>query len=108
MTTFLKKLKTKLFGRSVQEIFNVVIYNGFYRYNDSVCHPSMCEAIRYAHVFGVITQTEVYKACDAIYSYMKDEKCGYLAISLKDRGLPHSYEDRLDIYKNWKHRPKLK
>lgn len=104
----IKTIKNRLFGRSVQEIFNEVIECGYYTENRlSDFHPYMCGSILDAYNHNIISKTERKKALAAIREYMKFGSSGYLAICLKDYGLPYSFKDRLHLYKNWKDRPKL-
>lgn len=94
--------------RSIQEIFNVVIEEGFYK---STSRSLMCSAIVDAFDAGVISLKEKDAAHEAIRDYLA-QTGEYDPIFLKSAfflsGLPYSFEDRLAIYKDWENRPKLK
>lgn len=94
--------------RSIQEIFNVVIEEGFYK---SPSCSLMCFALIDAFDAGVISSEEMDAAHEAIRNYLT-QTGEYNPIFLKSAlflsGLPYSFEDRLAIYKDWDNRPKLK
>lgn len=94
--------------RTVQEVFNDVIDEGFYfdesTYGKSARH--MCGALYYAWYNGHITEAEYQRADAEIREYLQDH--AFLRYALEVTGLPHEYEDRLAIYRNWANRPKLR
>ncbi len=102
---------TKLFNfihrwfypKTTQEVFNIVIDNGYYGTGASHRSDFMCIALSSAYTNKVITKDELAKATDEIDDYLN----GVLLLRsyLRDRDLPHSFNDRLAIYRDWANRP---
>ena len=92
--------------RTIQQIFNTVIDQGFYSSTSF-----MCTALFEARSLYAITASELQKANRAIHNYMrkmnKDIDCNHVSLKyvLSQRGLPCSDKDRLEIYRDWKNRP---
>lgn len=111
--------------RPIQEIFNIVIESGCYgehEYYKPVnddnlqsddCYWSedvrdfMCGALSVARHRGLISYMEADQAKTEIQKYLKPINRAYLSSALKDTGLPHDFNARLAIYKDWANRPDL-
>lgn len=70
----------------------------------------ICVSICYVYDQNLITRDEYVRAKDEISNYMDELSPKYyhafLTNALKEVGLPHEYEDRLAIFKDWENRPK--
>lgn len=99
------KLKQKMFGRTIQEVFDVVIKEGYYskNYTKSIF---MCIALASAYNNKVITLVEYKKCKKAISRYLGNSIL--LKNKLTKNGLPFNFDDTLKIYLDWGNRPKLK
>lgn len=100
--------------RTVQEIFNVVIAEGYYGefpfYTDNPFMTGfMCFALDRAYQESLITFNERDLAKREISRYLKALWGGIGGSNLKrclvKRGLPSTSKARLAIYKDWKNRP---
>lgn len=93
--------------RTIQEIFNAVIDEGFYsnEFIESKSSRWMCEAIHYAYVAELLTMEERRLALEEIKEYIQGYT--FLGSALSISNLPYKYEDRLAIYRNWANRPQL-
>lgn len=89
--------------RTIQEIFNAVIDNGYYE--DSEVKQFMCISLNAACKAGVITYEECYEATDLINDYIGE--WFFLEFALFNNGLPYDFESRLAIYRDWASRPVL-
>lgn len=85
--------------RSVQEIFDVVIGEGFYTKHSYW----MCPSLRSAFVEGVISRKEMVKARREIEIYLGPHYT--LESRLYFHDLPCKFSDRLAIYRDWANRP---
>lgn len=95
--------------RTIQEIFNLVIDNGFYEI-ESKGYAYMCHSLYSAYKNGCIGMDEVVLATDAIESYMQGSEVIALVTAL-DSGLgkeTSTFRDCLLVYKDWENRPELK
>lgn len=95
--------------RNIQEIFNVVIAEGFYQPNYLATHYSdyMCFSLDVAERRKVITKEEMKEAQEAIAIYLKEYLgCG-LETLLVEHNLPSDFPARLKIYQDWENRPEL-
>ena len=104
--------------RKLQEIFDVVIAEGFYGTDDNQAEY-MCNALNRAASAGVITWQERDKADSSISKYLRHlytgtprRICYTLAGAMTygiDGGVGFvSFDRTLKVYKNWKRRPKRK
>lgn len=97
--------------KNIQEIFNVVIAEGFYQPNYLATHYSeyMCISLKYAENRGVITKEEMYEALESIATYLKEDLDGIegLETLLIEHNLPSDFPARLKIYQDWENRPEL-
>lgn len=102
--------------RTVQQIFNLVIENGFYT---SLDNPFMCISIRSAYLASLITKEEKNKAEQAIAQYMdflrkKNNSISFSNMLYFNLFLIAKIIDRSSvgfrttkwIYSNWSSRPK--
>lgn len=97
--------KRLLFWRNwgdAQKTFDKVIDGGFY----NPYTPYMCFALDDAMDRGAISGRECAAAKKRIRGYLG--RWGFLDRVLCESKLPHSYEDKLKIYRDWANRPKLK
>lgn len=88
--------------KTIQGIFDAVIDRGFY---DSKATTFMCWALDDALNLNVITKVEHHIATNEIQNYLN----GWVTLqsALQRYDLPHSFPDRLAIYRNWANRPQL-
>lgn len=86
----------------VQKTFDKVIDGRFYTESSF----GMCDSLKLAHSYGVISKEELDNARRAIKAYLGDYI--FLETKLYHYGLPHEFPDRLAIYRDWKNRPSLK
>lgn len=100
--------------RTVQEIFNVVIDNKYFRPFDEVvlnvkrASVLMCRSLLLALFDDLISFEEYKKAVDDIELYLGTilpKKHSILKHLLEDLNRPSSFKDRLHIYRNWADRP---
>ena len=89
--------------RTTQEIFDVVIDEGFYGRDE---YGFMCNALKRAYTVGSITPTECTDALIDIAKYLNAYPT--LESLLVKSELPCAFPDRLAIYRNWANRPQLK
>ena len=82
--------------RSMQEILNVIIDNGFYG-ADSLC-IHMCISANYARGEGVISENERIMVIDEITKIIQTDT---LFTYLKGNGINNELVDRVFIYRNW-------
>lgn len=104
-----KKFIEWLTARSVQQIFNVVIDEGFYTnyYESEMCSNLMCVALSCAYHKKLITRAECLKAKAAIREYLGDDYM-FLQQFLQDNGYYFSFAARVTIYKDWENRPRFR
>ena len=95
--------------KNIQEIFNVVIAEGFYQQNYLATHYSeyMCVSLEYAERRKVITEEEMKEAQKAIATYLKEDLGYGLEPLLEEINLPYDFSARLKIYQDWENRPEL-
>lgn len=95
--------------KSVQEILDIVINHGYYKSHFEIrrTSPYMCVALDTAAMDGVITASEAYIAALAILEYLEPTRCVSLEDALQQSDLPHNFERRLRLYRNWAVRPTL-
>ena len=100
--------------RPIQEIFNLVIDEGLYAL--SFCQEYMCDALAEAHGGldePLITKQELLAAMDEIETYLRKPYEDFpppffsLEHALAYNELPHNWEARLAIFKDWENRPRL-
>lgn len=115
MTTYLKNFFRPLFyePRSIQEVFDIVIANNFYRHkrmknvnNENVSEPFMCFALELAHYYGYITSEELVRNQNAIDRYLGNPSMPLTAM-LQHNGFPHKPVDTLAVYLDWANKPRL-
>lgn len=82
--------------RSMQEVLDVIIDNGFYG-ADSLC-IHMCISANYASREGVISEDERIMVIDEITKIVQTDT---LFTYLKDNGIDNELVDRVFIYRNW-------
>lgn len=96
-------------ARTIQQIFNKVIKEGYYPRGGK--HPSfqyMCAALQYSAGAKVITGDEATKAKKSISKYLEPTGKTTLAAALRGtNAILNTVEERLAIYKDWKNRPAL-
>ena len=80
--------------RSMQEILNVIIDNGFYGTEVSY----MCNSINRAHREGIISENERIMVIDEIDKIVP---AATLFTYLKGNGINNELVDRVFIYRNW-------
>lgn len=88
--------------KTIQKIFDTVIDRGFYASKATIF---MCWALDEALYRDVITKVEHHIAINEIQNYLNG--WATLQSALQRHDLPHSFPDRLAIYKNWANRPQL-
>lgn len=85
----------------LQKTFDKVIDERFYTESSF----GMCDSLRLAHSYGVISKGEWDSARRAIRAYLGGHI--FLETKLYHNGLPCEFPDRLAIYRNWANRPSL-
>ncbi len=103
LTKLFNSIHRWFYPKTTQEIFNIVIDNGYYGTEASHREDFMCIALFSAYINKVITKDELAKATDEIDDYLNGVPL--LRLYLLDRDLPHSFNDRLAIYRDWTNRP---
>ena len=95
--------------RTVQEIFEVVIDNGFYaaKYIKDTSSPVMCYALLYAKGAGMITHPEYASAFEEVKGYIGGTGCPTLKMALDASNMKSDFNDLLMIYLDWEFRPEL-
>lgn len=111
---------------TLQEIFNTAIESGWYisrseykkrRINNR--NPGdpeylslyllswyMCDVLEECSLAGLISSEDLDKVSKSIKNYLGEFED--LETALCNNNLPFEFEDRLEIYKNWAKRPKIK
>lgn len=95
--------------RSIQEIFNVVIDSGYYSDTDNGRFMCISLNVAFYHA-GIITYEERLAAKKAIDDFLTGEWDSYafLYTALSTHYDLHTFEDRLNVYRNWEESQKLK
>ena len=97
-------LKTGKRNLPVQDVFNIVIDGGFYSQDNTVF---MCNALHKAYWDDFISCRELVKCTEQIEGYIGRSRISTLETKLKHNSLPHNFEHRLAIYRDWANRPVL-
>ena len=105
MFKLLKKLFTTEKPRTVQEVFNLTIDEGYYTEEEEVYSSYMCISLLYAYSYKLITKKEYVQNLCVIENYIGNTNP--LVVYLTRNSLPHSFEDLLAIYKDWDNRPAI-
>jgi len=101
LLTAAKKWSKARKDEEVQEILDRVI-------NTSGYEPMpMCSALKIAKQKRLVSEKEYKTAFREIEKYLLPTARIFLMGALKQEGLPHSREDCLRVYRDWKNRPKL-
>lgn len=95
---------------NIQDVFNKAL--PFYTTNFT---GGFCLCLSKAFDEGLITLVEMTDAHHEIETYIQELNTlsnqtisdVYLSRALEGANLPHEYEDRLAIYKDWENRPRL-
>lgn len=107
--------------RTLQEIFDVVIDNGYYCYSNEIGSKFgsnyMCESLEKAYEFGVIDTLEKETALYSIRHFLRiSGDCVYLISAVLDSlNLDYTCDKNwlfagnkcLEIYRNWDNRHKI-
>ena len=104
MFKLLKKLFTTEKPRTVQEVFNLTIDEGYYT-EEEVYSSYMCISLLCAYRYKLITNKEFVQNFCVIENYIGSANS--LVGCLTRNSLPHSFEDLLAIYKDWDNRPAI-
>ncbi len=91
---------------TVQQIFDLMIETKLYSENQTIY---MCHALFEGVRKDIISLQEEVKAKTAINLYLSENpnsQTSVLEAKLKLENRPSSFNDRLAIYKDWKHRPR--
>lgn len=92
--------------QTIQETFNNVIESGHYDIHEGD-KQFMCHALERAYVQGIITYPQKQLAEMAIDNYMDNYGSALISVLNRVLGAGHSFQDCLNIYKDWANRPKL-
>lgn len=96
----------------VKEILKLVAESHYYTIKPGIDSSSfMCYSLTYAKDAGLISEKEKELATKAIEKYLSMLSMirfpsDILHKALRCNGLPSSFEDCLNIYRDWKNRPK--
>lgn len=111
--------------RPIQEIFDIVIESGCYGEHEYYkpindddlqsddCYWSedvrdfMCGALSVAYYRELISSMEMDQTKSEIQKYLRSANRAYLSSALRRAGLPHDFNAKLAIYKDWANRPNL-
>ena len=92
--------------RSIQELFNYLIDNGYYR-ADNEQTSFMCNVLATFYRISIMEKPTILMALEEIRDYLAVTGCDSLVGALYKNSLHHSFEDCLNIYQDWENRPKL-